>query len=55
MSSTSRPGLPSVSANSSRVLSVMARAKLSGSRGSASVVVMPKRGSVWVNMLCEPP
>ena len=26
-----------------------------GSRGSTSVVVMPKRGSVCVNMLCEPP
>jgi hypothetical protein len=55
MSSTSSPGLPNVSANTSRVLSVMARSKLAGSRGSTSVAVMPKRGRVCTNMLCEPP
>ena len=32
-----------------------ARRSSAGSRGSTSVVVMPKRGSVCVNMLCEPP
>ena len=47
MSSTSRPGLPSVSPNSSRVLRPdRARASASRSRGSTNVVSMPKRGSV---------
>src|SRR2546421_467852 len=44
MSSTSRPGLPMVSAMRSRVLARMAALKPSRSRGLTKVVVMPKRG-----------
>ncbi|MNC95100.1 hypothetical protein D3C83_121260 [compost metagenome] len=43
MSSTSRPGLPSVSPKSSRVFGRMALAKFSGVPGATKVVSMPKR------------
>jgi hypothetical protein len=46
MSSTSSPGLPSVSPNSSRVLGRMAARQPSMSPGLTKVVVMPKRDSV---------
>ena len=45
-SSTSSPGLPSVSPNRSRVSGRIAARHASRSRGSTNVVVIPKRGSV---------
>ena len=46
MSSTSRPGLPSVSPKKSRVFGRTAARHASMSRGSTKVVSMPKRGRV---------
>src|SRR4029077_17060638 len=53
-SSTSRPGLPIVSAMTSRVLGPIAERKSSSARGFTNVVVMPKRGSVCANRLMLP-
>ena len=55
MSRTSMPGLPSVSAKTSRVSAPMAAAKSSGRRGSTKVVEMPKRRNVRLSMLWVPP
>jgi hypothetical protein len=46
MSSTSSPGLPTVSPNSSRVLGRIAARQPSMSPGLTKVVWMPKRGRV---------
>lgn len=54
-SSTSRPGLPSVSAKTSRVSGRIAARKASRSRGGTKLVEMPKRGMVWAKRLCDPP
>jgi len=55
MSSTSRPGLPSVSPNSSRVCGRIAARQASRSPGLTKVVSMPKRASVYDNRLWLPP
>ena len=51
ISRTSNPGLPMVSAKTSRVPSRIAAANPSGFRGSTKVVVIPKHGRVWTNRL----
>ena len=43
--------MPTTSPKTSRVSGRIARAEAVGSRGSTKVVVMPKRGRVWVNRL----
>ena len=51
MSRTSRPGLPMVSATTSRVRSPIAARKPARSRGLTNVVKIPKRGSVCVKQI----
>ena len=54
-SSSSSPGLPMVSAKTSRVSGRIAFLKPAISRGATKLVVMPKRGRVWRKRLTLPP